>query len=234
MVYNLLPSNIDRILDIACQTGECTEHLLNKSKYVVGLDLQGSFLSEAKNKRKSELRFINARAEELPFKEKIFDYCILIDMLECVSNPSKCINEAHRVLKPTGKVIVSIPQRGLFYFLNPDNFKFYLPSIYRKIYYILRRKEPSKQIRFSKESDYHPQYSLKDIHSLLNLKFKICRVYQGGLMIYPISICMNYFFNVFHLNKHLLKIINYISNIEYRINFGRLAYHLLVIAEKSR
>jgi len=50
-----------------------------------------------------------ADAHNLPFKENSFDNIIMTNLLEHVQEPQKVVNEAYRVLKPNGLVIVFTP-----------------------------------------------------------------------------------------------------------------------------
>jgi ADP-heptose:LPS heptosyltransferase/2-polyprenyl-3-methyl-5-hydroxy-6-metoxy-1,4-benzoquinol methylase len=49
------------------------------------------------------------RAEKLPFKDQTFDVVILAEILEHIPNMSMAIQEAERVLKPYGKLILTVP-----------------------------------------------------------------------------------------------------------------------------
>lgn len=231
-VYRLLPAHSERILDIGCQEARVTRFYLKKSNCVVGVDCQKDFLLRAKQLNPG-LKIVGSFAESLPFIDCVFDYVILTEMLGCISNQSQCIREIYRIMKPGGKLIITVPYKGLFGFLDPDNFKFYFPHIYYRTFLLLKKKAPSKSVRFSKQDDYYPHYNFREIKSLLNSKFDICEIHRGGFLIYPLSIWINYFFNSFHLkNTWFLKLVNYLSDIEYRINFGGLAYNLLVVATK--
>ena len=57
--------------------------------------------------------------ETLPFPDKVFDYVAIIITLCFVDDPKKVIEEAHRVLKKNGKIIIGIVDResilGKFY-----------------------------------------------------------------------------------------------------------------------
>ncbi|TRZ83854.1 class I SAM-dependent methyltransferase [bacterium] len=52
--------------------------------------------------------------ETLPFPQEVFDYVAVIISLCFVENPKKVIEEAYRVLKTNGKVIIGIVDRESF------------------------------------------------------------------------------------------------------------------------
>lgn len=230
--YNLIPQHCGKVLDLACQKGDTSNRFLDKTDFVCGVDIVQDFLFKGQQSHRS-IRFVNARVENLPFKEKTFGCCVLTEMLGCISDQQACVNEAYRVLAKSGKILISVPQKGLFCFLDPDNFKHYFPLIYKVIYRLLKGKNPDKSIRFSRQDDYYRHFDLKDIESLLGSRFKIEIVHRRGLLISVLSIWLNYLFNSFGLqNSGILSFINYCSDLEYRLSFGRFSYYLLVVATK--
>ena len=46
---------------------------------------------------------------ELPFKDNEFEIVLCMVVMEHLENPQKAIKEMHRVLKPGGKILVSVP-----------------------------------------------------------------------------------------------------------------------------
>ena len=55
-----------------------------------------------------------ASGENLPFNNSLFDYVIVINTLCFVKHPLKVLEEAKRVLKKTGKIIVGIIDKNSF------------------------------------------------------------------------------------------------------------------------
>ena len=54
---------------------------------------------------------IQGIAEALPFKDKVFDYAIVVTTICFVNDPQKMLNEAHRVLKLGAPLIVGFVDR---------------------------------------------------------------------------------------------------------------------------
>lgn len=92
------------ILDVGCDSG----YILNQCGGEVGLDLFPSRIKAAKYWYPN-LNFVQALAENLPFKEETFDTVILAELLEHVRNPETVLAQVHMVLKPDGKLIVTVP-----------------------------------------------------------------------------------------------------------------------------
>ncbi len=74
-----------------------------------GCDISKNMLAVAKSRGvKTSL----AAAEKLPYKDKTFDYAVIIVTLCFINNPLKALKEAYRVLKPGGRVIVAVIDRN--------------------------------------------------------------------------------------------------------------------------
>tara|TARA_B100000686_G_scaffold160642_2_gene168302 strand:+ start:796 stop:1533 length:738 start_codon:yes stop_codon:yes gene_type:complete len=52
---------------------------------------------------------IQASAALLPFKPDIFDIIICAELLEHVLNPPEILTELHRIIKPNGKLFITVP-----------------------------------------------------------------------------------------------------------------------------
>jgi len=59
-------------------------------------------------------------AEKLPFPNEYFDVVLCIETLEHLMEPPKAANEIKRVLKPSGKIILTTPSKhAVFLSYNP-------------------------------------------------------------------------------------------------------------------
>jgi SAM-dependent methyltransferase len=59
--------------------------------------------------RPSPLVAVRARAEQIPFSDAQFDLVICTQVLEYVPDPAAAIAEIHRVLRPGGSLLLSVP-----------------------------------------------------------------------------------------------------------------------------
>jgi ubiquinone/menaquinone biosynthesis C-methylase UbiE len=98
-----------KVLDIACGKGSTAFYLAEKyGCSVVGIDISEELIQEARNtcKKKrldNKVKFIVGNAMDLPFDDNQFDVAISQGILVFVSDKTKTINEASRVLKNGGK-----------------------------------------------------------------------------------------------------------------------------------
>ena len=95
----------DKIIDVGSGTGDLIDLILKKKiiNHVYSVDLNYEMLKYGKKKfNNKKVKFIKANAENLPFKDNSFDKYIISFCLRNVTNVSKSLREAQRVLKPGG------------------------------------------------------------------------------------------------------------------------------------
>jgi len=101
-----------RLLDIACGQGFFLEAA---EKYGTDLELHGLDFSEVAlnyaKSRVSKAKLQIGSAYDLPYKDKYFDYCVNLGSLEHFDEPIRALQEVHRVLKPTGKAMIIVPNQ---------------------------------------------------------------------------------------------------------------------------
>lgn len=105
------------VLEVGCGTGIYTFEMAKYFKNILGLDISGGMLKEARKKIKNQnptsnnvnVTFIGGDAENIPFKDSSFDCVMSINMLEHLDNIHKAVEEMKRVVKTDGKIIISIP-----------------------------------------------------------------------------------------------------------------------------
>jgi len=108
------------VLDLGCGTGRHVHgvHMLGQV-HVAGVDLDGDALAEARSgldllppRDESEAAltgFLKADATRLPFGDDRFDAVICSEVLEHVPDPREVVAEIRRVLKPGGRLCISVP-----------------------------------------------------------------------------------------------------------------------------
>jgi SAM-dependent methyltransferase len=91
------------VLDIGCSDQRIRQFLNNRSNYI-GMDYYQT-ATMWYNSRPN----VYGDAQALPFCHQRIDTVILMDVLEHLPYPGKCISEIKRVLKPGGKFILQVP-----------------------------------------------------------------------------------------------------------------------------
>jgi SAM-dependent methyltransferase len=97
----LAPALSGRVLDVGCGT-KPYQHLFNADEYI-GLDLDSPL------SRDLDIADEYYDGNVFPFKDNEFDGLVCNQVLEHVFNPETFLNEISRVLKPGGKLLLTIP-----------------------------------------------------------------------------------------------------------------------------
>ena len=92
-----------RILDLGCRNGELQKYLKKNLEYY-GVDLVEEYKTYIKN-----YFIFDITNTKYPFKNDFFDYIYIGEVLEHVSNFFHVFEEAHRILKFGGKLIITVP-----------------------------------------------------------------------------------------------------------------------------
>lgn len=103
-----------RVLDMAGGTGDIAMRILNASHgfaHVTVSDINSDMLAVGAERArewryKSNVEFIQANAEELPFADKSFDAYTIAFGIRNVPRIEKALSEAYRVLKRGGRILV--------------------------------------------------------------------------------------------------------------------------------
>lgn len=110
------PRSGERALDVACGTGIVARTLarsVGPTGAVVGLDLSRSMLEVASAAAMGEaldIELVEGRAESLPFDDHTFDLVTCQFGLMFFSDRAAALREMRRVLRPTGRIAVSVWQ----------------------------------------------------------------------------------------------------------------------------
>lgn len=96
---NLIKDCNGKVLEVGVGTGRFAV----LAQDVFGVDIAESPLRIAKSRG---IRVIKAKAEELPFRENTFSCVMLIVTICFVDNPCSVLEEARRILKEDGKIII--------------------------------------------------------------------------------------------------------------------------------
>jgi SAM-dependent methyltransferase len=97
------------ILVDGCGVGSYLMRLAEGASFTVGLDIEVERAMEAHRKGPDTL---GGAGEYLPFASELFDLVLSHEVLEHVQDDHKAIQEIIRVLKPGGRLVLFVPNRG--------------------------------------------------------------------------------------------------------------------------
>jgi len=94
-------------LELGCGTGSMSRELKARGHRVVAVDLRYEGLERSRLMDPSAM-LVRADATCLPFRPESFDVVTALDVLEHLDDDA-VLNELHAVLKPGGRIILSVP-----------------------------------------------------------------------------------------------------------------------------
>lgn len=165
------------ILDCGSGSGYLTIELAKRGAFVISCDLTLMNLVKLKETAKQlglekNIAFICCSAEDLPFKDNIFDYFISNAVIEHLPREVEAIQEIDRVTKKDGGLMVTVPLS--YKYLNP----ILLPVNYvhdQRIGHLRRYNQEilvSKFNKFKLKNTYYTGHTAKVVKVLANMLVK--------------------------------------------------------------
>jgi SAM-dependent methyltransferase len=139
---------------------------------VVGVERDPEHL-ELGRRRFPWMTIIDADAAALPVADRCADAVLLLDVIEHIADADRVLGEAHRVLRPDGVLVLSVPHAGPLRWLDALN-----------LYQAARRRRPSlPPLEAATESDGRPHrhFTPSELQALLSPWFRVDRVARTGL-----------------------------------------------------
>ncbi len=105
----------DLVVEVGCGTGFTTQEIVERvgERNVYAVDLTPEQMMKAVA-RFGDVNFVRGDAENLPFRDSVFDAAISAGSIEYWPNPQRGIEEMARVTKSGGRVVILAPRK-------PDN-----------------------------------------------------------------------------------------------------------------
>lgn len=127
----------DKVLDLGSGNGQNAIKAAKFAERVVGIEYDSDLIEIARNtaklKKNQRIKFIKGNLEKkLPFKNNSFNKIMFLDVLEHLKKRNQILEEARRVLKSGGEMMVGVPSRhtswkkmqrsaGICSFSDPDH-----------------------------------------------------------------------------------------------------------------
>ena len=167
----------DRILEVGCGGG----HVLRMfpEADLTGVDVSGEMLKKARrNLRGYPVQLLQGELHELDLPSGGFDAIICTEVLEHVVDPRAVLSQMKRLLRPSGRVVVTFPNDPL---VNR------LKSIIRGSG--LTILPPFRRISWGGDQYHLHVWRVREMRSLLSEYFRVSRVRFAPSRLLPVRCC---------------------------------------------
>ncbi len=187
-------------LDFGCNDGTFLASLGSKQiARLVGVDVSAEAIEGGRRKfPELDLRHC-AEGEGLDFPDKTFDSITLMDVIEHVHEQVELLGQLERMLTDDGVLIVTVPGKHIFSFLDMGNFKFMFPRIH-KWHYCRKHSLQEYEQRYVNNPDglvgdvsarkrWHEHFSRKKLARLLERGGFVVESFDGaGFFLRPLFV----------------------------------------------
>jgi ABC-2 type transport system ATP-binding protein len=98
---------LGRVVEFGCGTGYWTKAIAGHAQYVVATDLSGEMLEVAQEQLVGfdDVWIQEADCARAPYARGGFDCVLMANLLHVIDHPSRCLQEAHRILRGGGLLV---------------------------------------------------------------------------------------------------------------------------------
>ena len=116
-----------RVLDAGCGVGYGAKRLARRAASVTALDIASAPLYESRSKYGAgSVNQCQGDCVRLPFRSESFEAVVAFETIEHLQDPGAFLDEAARVLVPSGELIVSTPNRDYYAESRPEPNPFHI------------------------------------------------------------------------------------------------------------
>jgi len=98
-----------KILDIGCHDGTFLTYLKKSSRQLYGIDANPSAINVCKKNNILAKKYFFDDKSPFPHPNSFFDLIVAGELIEHIYDTDFLLSEIHRLLKPSGKVLISTP-----------------------------------------------------------------------------------------------------------------------------
>lgn len=221
-----LPFSNGRVLDLGCAFGFATRLLKRRGYDAVGADASPDYIARARRADPSGV-YLLADAGRVPLPDAAVDGVIFLDVMEHLPNERAAVGECARLLRPGGTLVLSVPHRGPFAWLDSLN-------LYAGI---VRRTGHGRFPPEIAATGVHRHYRVSQVCALLGDDFQIRRVVRTGVGIaelthLPLLLLFRWLFPLERLYQVAAFAYYTVYLCEDMLPLGPLGYHMTVVATR--
>ena len=98
-----------KVLDVGCGTGLLFSHVAAEAQTVVGMDISGKLLLQAKERARNfrNVHLVQADADHVPFKDNYFSVVFAFTVLQNLPDPLETLKEVKRIAERDAPIVVT-------------------------------------------------------------------------------------------------------------------------------
>ncbi len=170
-------SSGDRILEVGCGGGHVLQ--LFPQAHLTGVDVSGQMLQKAKRNLKGyQVDLLKGELHRLDLHKQHFDTVIASEVLEHVVDPDAVLASMRELLKPGGRVIITLPN---------DHLVNTLKSVIRKTG--LTSVPPFRRIAWGGDHYHLHQWRVRGMIEMLQRHFAVKQIRFAPSRLLPIRCC---------------------------------------------
>lgn len=230
-----VPPGVTDLLDVGCNVGAllrfCGETWPRLQ--LAGVEINAESLEAARRALPgADLRL--AGADALPFPDGSFDCVTCIEVLEHVPEARRraALAEMRRVLRLGGRLVLRVPHAGAFAWLDPDNFRFRFPGLYRRL--VGRGR---KDVAYGDRADgvvWHHHFTKAELLDLAGDGWEVEATRRGGLLLSPLAMIAAWPFSRLRKTRNpLFHALMWLSEFDLGWDFGRASYDILLVLKRT-
>lgn len=166
------------VVDWGCAHGWFAARLADRhpTARVIACDIpypHGAPLLPAPN---AEFHLISEATPRLPVPDRSVDRLFALDVIEHMGPSSRpaALTEMRRILKPGGRLIVTVPHRGALHWTDVENVRLRFPRLHRVVFTLVRghrlyveRYGSNRLANFSSDATEHHHFELAELDGIL-------------------------------------------------------------------
>jgi SAM-dependent methyltransferase len=223
------------LLDVGCNVGawlhECRVRCPDTS--LAGIDINASAIAAARN-RLAGVEWHEAAAEAIPFTDGSFDCVTCLEVLEHIAPMRRpcAFREMWRVLRPNGRLILTVPHAGWAAWMDANNARFRFPRLYRHFVGCGRRDSVYSAV--DRKVEWHHHFAATELIRLAGDGWHVVTVQFGGLVLFPLMDWLSWPFYRTNRSDHPLRqVLERVGRWDYRVSYGRASYGILMVLERK-
>lgn len=156
------------VLDIGVGSGFFSRFCIQKKAKTISMDFADAII-QYHRKTNPDFTLVQADAQHLPFENQSFDVVLALDVIEHLYSALDFLNEANRVLKEKGRLILMTPNTTNVFEKTLKAFlKIFLLPLSKIIGFKLQQKDTD-------HCTHVKEFSVRELKRLLSKsKFKVC------------------------------------------------------------